>query len=203
MKEVVITNPLRTPTAASAVRSRPCRAYDLAKVVMQRVIADAGIDAGLLDEVILGNIGQPSDAANIARVAAIYAGIPEHVPAYTVQRNCASGIQAIMSAYQSIQADDGELFLVGGTENMSQIPYIIKGARWGLKLRHAELTDALWEGLTDPTCNLIMGARPRTWPSSTASPARRRTSTPSTATRRRLWRPAWASSRTRSCPWRW
>ena len=67
-------------------------------------------------------------------------------------------MQAITAAYQSIQTGDGELYLVGGTENMSLIPYIIKGARWGLKMRHAELTDGLWEGLTDPTCNLIMGA---------------------------------------------
>jgi acetyl-CoA C-acetyltransferase len=158
MKEVVITNPLRTPNGSFGGALKTVPAYDLAKVVMQRVIAEAGIEAGQLDEVILGNIGQPSDAANIARVAAIYAGIPFHVTAYTVQRNCASSIQAIVSAYQSIQDDYGELFLVGGTENMSQIPYIIKGARWGLKLRHAELTDGLWEGLTDFTCNLIMGA---------------------------------------------
>ncbi len=157
MKEVVITNPLRTPNGSFGGALKTVPAYDLAKVVMQRVIADAGIEAGQLDEVILGNIGQPSEAANIARVAAIYAGIPNHVTAYTVQRNCASSIQAIVGAYQSIRDDYGELFLVGGTENMSQIPYVVKGARWGLKLRHAELTDGLWEGLTDPTCNLIMG----------------------------------------------
>jgi acetyl-CoA C-acetyltransferase len=76
---------------------------------------------------------------------------------FTVQRNCASGLQAITSAYQAIQSDDGELFLVGGTESMSNIPYILKGARWGLKLRHSELTDALWDGLTDPIVNQIMG----------------------------------------------
>ena len=157
MKEVVITHPLRTANGSFGGAFKTVAAYDLAKVVMQRVIADAGIDAGQLDEVILGNIGQPSEAANIARVAALYAGIPQHVPAYTVQRNCASAMQAIAGAYNAIQAGDGELYLVGGTENMSQIPYIVKGARWGLKLRHAEFTDALWEGLTDPTCNLIMG----------------------------------------------
>jgi len=158
MKEVVITNPLRTPNGSFGGAFKTIPAYDLAKIVMQRVIADAGIDAGELDEVIFGNIGQPSEAANIARVSALYAGIPEHVPAYTVQRNCASAMQAISNAYAAIQVGDGELYLVGGTENMSLIPYVIKGARWGLKLRPSELTDALWEGLTDPTCNLIMGA---------------------------------------------
>jgi len=157
MKEVVITNPLRTANGSFGGAFKTVPAYDLAKVVMQRVIADAGIDAGALDEVIFGNIGQPSEAANITRVAAIYAGIPDHVPAYTVQRNCASGLQAITSAYNAIQVGDGEFYLVGGAENMSLIPYVVKGARWGLKLRHSEFTDALWEGLTDPTCNLIMG----------------------------------------------
>jgi acetyl-CoA C-acetyltransferase len=133
------------------------RAQDLAKLVFQEVIKRTGIDPGGIDQVILASIGQPSDAANIARVAALMAGVPEHVPAFTVQRNCASGLQAITSAYQAIQSDDGELFLVGGTESMSNIPYILKGARWGLKLRHSELTDALWEGLTDPIVNQIMG----------------------------------------------
>ncbi len=157
MKEIVITNPLRTANGSFGGAFKTVPAYDLAKVVMQRVIADAGVDPGALDEVIFGNIGQPSEAANIARVAALYAGIPQHVPAYTVQRNCASAMQAIINAYNAIQAGDGELYLVGGAENMSLIPYVVKGARWGLKLRHAEFTDALWEGLTDPTCNLIMG----------------------------------------------
>lgn len=158
MKEVVICNPLRTANGSFGGAFKTVPAYELAKIVMQRVIADSGIDPGLLDDVIFGNIGQPSEAANITRVAALYAGIPKHVPAYTVQRNCASGMQAITSALQAIQTGDGELYLVGGTENMSLIPYLVKGARWGLKLRHAEFTDALWEGLTDPTCNQIMGA---------------------------------------------
>ena len=157
MREVVIVNPLRTAIGSFGGALRTVPAYDLAKTVIECVINATGINPGDLDEVILGNIGQPSEAANIARVTALYAGIPQHVPAYTVQRNCASGMQAITSACQAIQAGDGEMYLVGGTENMSQIPYVIKNARWGLRLRHSELTDALWEGLTDPTCNLIMG----------------------------------------------
>ena len=157
MKDVVLVGGVRTPCGMHGGALRDMRAQDLAKIVFQEVIKRTGIDPGLIDEVILASIGQPSDAANIARVAALMAGVPEHVPAYTVQRNCASGLQAITSAYQAIQSDDGELFLVGGTESMSNIPYILKGARWGLKLRHSELTDALWEGLTDPIVNQIMG----------------------------------------------
>jgi len=157
VKDVVIVSPLRTPVGAHGGALRSLRAQDLACIVFKAVLERTGIDPGILDEVILGNIGQPSDAANIGRVAALMAGVPIHVPGYTVQRNCASGIQSITSAYQAIQAGDGEIYLVGGTESMSNIPYILKGARWGYKLRHAELTDALWEGLTDPICGQIMG----------------------------------------------
>ncbi len=157
MKEVVISNPIRTAIGSFGGALKTVPAYDLAKIVMQRVLADSGVDAARLTEVIFGNIGMPSEAANIARVSALYAGIPKEVPAYTVQRNCASGMESMHSAFNAIQAEDGDLYLVGGTENMSAIPYVVKGARWGLKLRHSEFTDALWEGLTDPTCNLIMG----------------------------------------------
>ncbi len=157
MKDVVLLGGVRTPVGTHGGALRDMRAQDLAKLVLAEVIKRTGIDVNVIDEVIVGSIGQPSDAANLARVAALMAGVPEHVPAFTVQRNCASGIQSITSAYQAIQSDDGEVFLVGGTESMSNIPYILKGARWGLKLRHSQLTDALWEGLTDPIANQIMG----------------------------------------------
>jgi acetyl-CoA C-acetyltransferase len=157
MKEVVIASPVRTPVGAHGGALRSQRAQDLAAIVFRAVLERTGLDPAVLDEVILGNIGQPSDAANVGRVAALMAGVPLDVPGYTVQRNCASGIQSITSAYQAIQAGDGEVYLCGGTESMSNIPYILKQARWGYKLRHAELTDGLWEGLTDPICNQIMG----------------------------------------------
>src|SRR5574341_835189 len=146
MKDIVIAGALRTPIGAHGGALKSLRAQDLAEVVFRAVLEQTGIDPAALDEVILGNIAQPSDAANIGRVAALMAGVPQHVPGFTVARNCASGIQSITSAVQAINSDDGELFLVGGTESMSNIPYILKEARWGLKLRHAELTDGLWEG---------------------------------------------------------
>ena len=157
MKEVVIVSPVRTPVGAhgGALRSKP--AQELAEIVFRAVFERTGLDPAVLDEVILGNIGQPSEAINIGRVAALMAGVPIEVPGFTVQRNCASGIQSITSACQAIQAGDGEIYLCGGVESMSNIPYTLKQARWGYKLRHAQLTDALWEGLTDPICGLIMG----------------------------------------------
>jgi acetyl-CoA C-acetyltransferase len=157
VKEVVIVSPLRTPVGAHGGALRSLRAQDLAEIVFRAVFERTGLNPAVLDEVILGCIGQPSEAANIARVAALMAGVPIEVPGFTVQRNCASGIQSITSAYQAIQAGDGEVYLCGGTESMSNIPYVLKGARWGYKLRHGELTDALWEGLTDPICKQIMG----------------------------------------------
>ena len=157
MKDVVLLGGVRTPGGMHGGALRDMRAQDLAKLVFQEVMKRTGIDPNVIDEVILANIGSPSEAANIGRVAALMAGVPEPVPAFTVARNCASGLQAITSAYQGIQAGDGEVYLVGGTESMSNIPYVIKNARWGLKLRHSQLTDALWDGLTDPICGLIMG----------------------------------------------
>jgi acetyl-CoA C-acetyltransferase len=157
MKEVVIAGAVRTPIGSHGGGLKSLRAQDLAEVVFRAVFERTQIDPAVLDEVILGNIGQPSDSANIGRVAALMAGVPNEVPGFTVARNCASGIQSITSAVQAINSNDGELFLVGGTESMSNIPYILKDARWGLKLRHAQLTDALWEGLTDPIADQIMG----------------------------------------------
>jgi acetyl-CoA C-acetyltransferase len=157
MKEIVIAGTVRTPIGAHGGALKSLRAQDLAEIVFRAVFKRTGIDPAALDEVILGNIAQPSDAANIGRVAALMAGVPLQVPGFTVARNCASGIQSITSAVQAINSDDGQVFLVGGTESMSNIPYILKDVRWGLKLRHAELTDGLWEGLTDPIANQIMG----------------------------------------------
>lgn len=157
MKEVVIVSPVRTPVGAHGGALRSKQAQDLAEIVFRAVFKRTGLDPAVLDEVILGNIGQPSEAINIGRVASLMAGVPIEVPGFTVQRNCASGIQSITSAYQAIQAGDGEIYLCGGVESMSNIPYTLKQARWGYRLRHAQLTDALWEGLTDPICGLIMG----------------------------------------------
>ncbi len=157
MKDVVIVGGIRTPIGSHGGAFRTITAQELAKIVMQEVLRQTGVDPAVIDDVIFGCIGQGSDAPNIARVAALMAGIPDTVPGYTVQRNCASGLQSITSAYQAIQAGDGEIFLVGGTESMSTAPYLVRGARWGLKLRHAQFTDGLWEGLTDPICNQIMG----------------------------------------------
>ena len=157
MKKVVIVGGVRTPIGSHGGAFRTLTAQHLAALVFEEVIKRTGIDAKLIDDVILGCIGQQSDAPNIGRVAALMAGVPVNVPGYTVQRNCVSSMQSITCAYQAIQAGDGEVYLCGGVESMSTSPYVVRGARWGLKLRHDTFVDTLWEGLTDPVCGQIMG----------------------------------------------
>lgn len=157
MKEVVIVDGVRTPVGNHGGVFRDIPSKELARFAIQGLLDRTGLDPGRVDEVILGSVAQPSDAPNIARVVALMAGIPKEVPAYTVARNCNSGMDAIIEAWRHIQLDEGEIYIAGGVESMSTIPYIIRGARWGLKLRHAQLTDALWEALTDPICGQLMG----------------------------------------------
>jgi len=157
MKDVVIVEGVRTPVGNHGGVFRDIPSKELARFAIQGLLDRTGLDPARVDEVILGSVAQPSDAPNIARVVALMAGIPKEVPAYTVARNCNSGMDAIIEAWRHIQLDEGETYIAGGVESMSTIPYIIRGARWGLKLRHAQLTDALWEALTDPICGQIMG----------------------------------------------
>ena len=157
MKDVVIVDAVRTPVGNHGGMLRDFDATSLVQIVIKGILERTKIDPSTITEVIFGCVFQSSDAPNIARVAALKAGIPKEVPAYTVARNCVSGMDAIINAWRSIQVGDGEIYLVGGVESMSNIPYLVRGARWGLKLRHSQLTDALWEGLTDPNCGQIMG----------------------------------------------
>jgi acetyl-CoA C-acetyltransferase len=157
MKEVVIVDAVRTPVGSHGGMLMKFTALDLAEKIIKGLVDRTKIDPASITEVIFGNVFQSSDAPNIARVAALKAGVPIEVPAYTVARNCDSGMDAIVQAWRGIQVGDGDIYLVGGVESMSTIPYLVRGARWGLKIRHSELTDALWEGLTDPNCGQIMG----------------------------------------------
>jgi acetyl-CoA C-acetyltransferase len=157
MKEVVIVDAIRSPVGKHGGVLKDFTALDLMERIISGLIERTKVDPANITEVIIGNVFQSSDAPNIARVASLKAGIPKDVLAYTTARNCDSGMDAIVQAWRSIQVGDGDIFLVGGVESMSTIPYLVRGARWGLKLRHSELTDALWEGLTDPNCGQIMG----------------------------------------------
>jgi acetyl-CoA C-acetyltransferase/acetyl-CoA acyltransferase len=176
-KEIVIAAGLRSAQTKAGGQFRREDAGRLGAAVTRELLARTGLDAAQLDEVIFGCVGQPQNQVNVARVIAIRAGVPQRVPAHTVGRNCASGMQALTSAVLQIEAGRGELFLCGGVEVMSAYPLTygpemtsmfeqLSKARtlparlaalasfrpWHLKPRVA-----LLEGLTDPTCGLIMG----------------------------------------------
>lgn len=154
-KRMVIVGGIRTAIGKFGGSLRDVNAEHLLAYCFRDVVKKSGIDPALIEEVIAGNICQP--IGNLTRVAALIAKIPYSVPASTVSRNCASGIEAISRACQAAAAGDGDIFLVGGTENMSQVPYIMKDARFGMKMQHYIVKDALWEGLFDPFAKQMMG----------------------------------------------
>lgn len=176
-RRVAVVAGARTPFAKSGTALKDVHVADLARRAMQEALYRGNWPADRLDEVILGNVCMPADAANPARVAALWAGIPESVPGLTVQRNCASGMEAIAEAVLRIRAGQGHVMLAGGAESMSTIPLLLpqesmepmtKLARakstWqkaaaavALRPRHFKPTAGLELGLTDPTVGLIMG----------------------------------------------
>jgi acetyl-CoA acetyltransferase family protein len=124
MKPVLVIAGVRTPFAKAGTTLAGVGAAELARTAMLGVMVRTALDPAQIDEVILGCVAQPVDAMNLARVAALRAGIPKHIPALTVQRNCASGFEAITQAWLRIQSGQGELYLVGGVESMSSIPLL-------------------------------------------------------------------------------
>ncbi|WP_134684734.1 thiolase family protein [Brevibacillus migulae] len=157
MEPIVIVAAGRTPIGSFGGVLKDVSARKLAEITIRSVIERAGIDPGLVDEVILGNCLQRSDEANIARVAAIDAGLGKEVTGFTVQRQCSSGMQAIVSGFAQIALGDREVVVAGGVESMSNAPYVLKSARWGNRITHGEMTDSMWELLTDPHHQILMG----------------------------------------------
>lgn len=157
MKEVVIVDGVRTPQATLGGTLKELSAATLGEIVVKGLLKRTKVDPKLIEEVIFGCVGQTSDAPNVARVIALRSGIPIETPGFTVQRNCASGLQAMVSAWMNIQTDEHDLQIAGGTESMSTAPYINRDLRFGKHLRNSEMVDTLWEGLTDPVCGQIMG----------------------------------------------
>ncbi|MEB3221119.1 MAG: thiolase family protein, partial [Candidatus Sericytochromatia bacterium] len=158
MREVVVIDGVRTPVATFGGALKDLTAQELGRIVVRELLDRTKIDPAIVGEVVFGCAAQGSDAPNVARVIALLAGIPKEVPAFTVHRNCASGIQAIVSGYQAVATGDCDVAVVGGAESMSNAPYINRDMRFGKRLRHSQLIDTLWEGLNDPVCNQLMGA---------------------------------------------
>jgi acetyl-CoA C-acetyltransferase len=157
VREVVIVEGVRTPIGNFGGSLKDLTNHHLGDLVIRELLKRIQIDPEQIDEVIIGCVGQYSDATNLARVVSLMAGLPIRIPAYTVARNCSSGLQSIVNAYQSIQAGDADVLIAGGIENMSRAPYVSRDMRWGKRLRHGEFIDSVWEGLTDAFCGQIMG----------------------------------------------
>ncbi|TMQ56064.1 MAG: thiolase family protein [Candidatus Eisenbacteria bacterium] len=177
MREVVLIDGYRTPFAKAGTALADVSARELGRVAVTELLARSGVNPAEIDEVVLGNVAQPSESTNIARVVALLSGIPERVPAFTVQRNCASGLESIAQAHQKIAAGDADLIIAGGAESMSRIPlYMSEGlthmferlarakspgdklaALSTVRPRDLKPRIALVEGLTDPVSGLNMG----------------------------------------------
>jgi acetyl-CoA acetyltransferase family protein len=174
---LVIIDGIRTPFCKMGTDLARLGADELGRVAVNALLSRTGIDPGIIDEVIFGCVGQPAEAANVSRVIALRAGIPQHVPAITVHRNCASGMEAFTQAYEKMTAGRGSIFLVGGAESMSQVPLLFRqsAADKFSKLARAKSLGqrlkvfssfrpsdfqpriGLQLGLTDPVCGMNMG----------------------------------------------
>jgi acetyl-CoA C-acetyltransferase len=149
MDNAVILSACRTPIGSFGGALKDLSASDLGAIVIREAIARAGIDPADIGDVIMGCVLQAGAGMNVARQAAIKAGIPVQVPAETVNRVCGSGLQAVVHAVEAIKAGYIDLILAGGTESMSNAPYLLKGARWGYRTGNADVVDSmLQEGLT-------------------------------------------------------
>ncbi|MDF1881660.1 thiolase family protein [Sulfurimonas sp. MAG313] len=179
MKErIAIIDGLRTPVAKAGGNFKNIQAEKLGAHVVQELALRVGIPFKDYDEIIIGNVSQPGHAANVARVIALEAGFPDETIAYTVHRNCASGMESITSAAAKIMAGDGEIFMCGGVESMSNIPLLygekmtelfaalFKAKSISEKLytlshfrpKYLKPIVGLMQGLTDPVSGLMMGS---------------------------------------------
>jgi acetyl-CoA C-acetyltransferase/acetyl-CoA acyltransferase len=176
-ERLVIVDGVRTPFCKMGTDLARLGAEELGRTAVNALLTRTGIDPELVDEVIFGCVAQPADAANVARVIALRAGLPERVPALTVHRNCASGCEAFTQAYERMVAGHGSVFIVGGTESMSQVPLLFKQSAAEKFARLAKAKSfsqkfsaaasfrpsdfqprlGLQLGLTDPVCGLNMG----------------------------------------------
>ncbi|MBP1920665.1 thiolase family protein [Youngiibacter multivorans] len=143
MKEIVIVSASRTPIGCFMGAFSDVQAKTLGAVSLRETIRRAGIDPNIIDEVIIGNISGTDPKGNPAREAALDAGIPIEVPAFTVNKNCASSIKSVSLAATMIKAGEADIMLAGGMENMTRIPYVIRNARNGLRMGKDTIDDLL------------------------------------------------------------
>jgi len=159
MRQAVILSAVRTPIGRFLGSLSTVPAPRLGALVVREAVRRAGIAPEQVDEVIMGNILSAGLGQAPARQAAMYAGLPSSVPATTVNKMCGSGLKAVMLAAQAIRAEDAEVVVAGGMENMSQAPYLLPRARTGYRLGHGDVVDSMiHDGLWDVYRNCHMGS---------------------------------------------
>lgn len=156
--KVVILSAVRTPVGKFGGSFKDTSAVSLGVFASKEAIRRAGIREDQIDEVIFGQARQAGNRPNPARQILYRTGMPKEKTAYTVNKACASGIKAIILGYQSLLLGENRIVLVGGIENMSQIPYFLDGARWGYRMGDGILIDGMYrDGLFCPLADMIMG----------------------------------------------
>ena len=158
-EEIFLVAPLRTPIGKFGGGLSSLTAAQLGTESARATIARSGIDPEAIDEVIFGNARQAGVGPNVARQIAIKSGLRHEVPAYTVNQACGSGLRAIMNAADQIRLGHASIVLAGGTESMSNTPYLLMRARWGMRMGDGEIVDGMYrDGFMCPLADEMMGA---------------------------------------------
>ncbi len=158
MNNVYILSAVRTPIGKFGGSLASLSAVDIGVVAAKAALERAGVQPQQVEETIFGNARQAGGGPNPARQISIRSGIPQEVPAYTVNKACASGIKSIVLGFQEIATGNVDCVLAGGTESMSRLPYYLEGARWGYRLGNQELVDGMYrDGFFCPMAKMLMG----------------------------------------------
>ena len=158
MNEVFIISAVRTPIGKFGGKLAHMTSPDLGVVAAKAAMERAGVKPEQVEETIFGSARQAGNGPNPARQISVRSGVPKEVSAYTVNKACASGMQAIALGYQGITTGNMDCALTGGTESMSRVPYYLDGGRWGYRLGNQELVDGMYrDGFSCPLCKLVMG----------------------------------------------
>ena len=153
MKEVVIVSGVRLPVGSFGGSLKTISTIDMGAMVVKEAVKRANISPDLVDEVVIGEVGQIAQDGFIARAISLKAGLPEKTTAYSVNRQCGSGLQSIVDAYLQIQSGVSDVVVAGGVENISQLPYYVKDASWGARMGHKSFEDGVIDILTWPLNN--------------------------------------------------
>lgn len=158
MQEVVIVSAVRTAIGAFGGMLKDISAVELGTIVVEEAIKRINLNKDKIDEVIFGNVLQAGQGQNVARLVAVNAGIPVEVPSFTINKLCGSGLKAVALAAQSIMTGENDIVVAGGTENMSQAPFLLTTSRWGQRLGNGQMIDVLLrDGLIDTFDEIHMG----------------------------------------------